>query len=361
MVQAWLALPLQLATRTFLRGGKLNIVLIGSLVLVGGAQIVALLIAASLDGTLWLPAPDKGLMQHYGAWAMLLSDPLCLIAAGYAYSRFRAAFLSAPLQPDVVTRRRWLRLVRRQLDWINGKGNRAFAYVLCLFPGIAGWIVNIRQTAIDPHRSYFHDVFDGKSHIAGFVVFKICLFDSWVIVFPIVGYLILTMSYSTWSILYAAKRNGLFLPSVTHPDGCYGFAKFGVLNVSLLWPFLLAYAVMLSLLATHARPYESIVVPLVGMTIVFVVVSYFVLFPLYFCIRDARKKVFTRLLRQSSEAEDLDAEGRSRFVVERLCYTSASSTPYAGSTRLVLTGMRAVTIGTAAFKLFEQYHGLIGI
>jgi hypothetical protein len=204
-------------------------------------------------------------------------------------------------------------------------------------------------------------VFDGRSHLAGFIVFKICLFASWVVVFPVVGYLIVTMSFATWLILHSALRRGLLAGSVIHPDSCYGFSSFGALNVSLLWPFLLGYAVMFSLLVTHAKPYETLIIPLCIMTAVFIIVSYLLIHPLYSCIRKTRRNVFERLKRQGDETGSMNQSQKSQFLVERLCYSSASSTPYSKSTRLVLAGMRAVTVGATAFKLFEQYHGLVGI
>jgi hypothetical protein len=225
--------------------------------------------------------------------------------------------------------------------------------------GMSFWLVNVRNTIHPEYPDHYsHDVFDGWSHKVGFLVFKVCLFNSWVVVFPIVGYLIVSMSYATWATLHSAQRNGLLAARVTHPDGCYGFAKFGELNISILAPFLLAYAVMLSLWLTHAKPYETLLLPMAGMTVVFLVASYFALYPLYIVIRDARAKIFDKL---KDQATDLNDQDRMQFAIERLCFESAKSTPYAPGTRLFLLAMRGVTIGTTAVTFFVRYRGLIGI
>jgi hypothetical protein len=264
-----------------------------------------------------------------------------------------------PLLGGADVRRRWEYLVDRSSGWVEARGYPAYAYIVAVVLGMASWLVNVRNT-IHPEypNHYSHDVFDGWSHVVGFVVFKICLFASWVVVFPIVGYLLLMMSYATWATLHSAQRNKLLAARVTHPDGCYGFAKFGELNISILAPFLLAYAVMLSLWLTHARPYETLLLPMAGMTIAFLSASYFALYPLYIVIRDARTKMFDKLRDQATELND---EDRTQFTIERLCFESAKSTPYDSGMRLFLLAMRGLTIGTTAVTFFVRYRGLIGI
>ena len=241
MKRPWFAQPLDLATATFHADGKPNYRFILGIALFGLAQILGVLVAAWHDGTLFLPSPGRGLMQHYGAAAILIGDGIFLVAAGFARSRFRLAMRDAPLLPGDDARRRWESLVERSSGWVEARGYPAYFYIFAVVLGMVGWIENIRNT-IHPELpgNYSHDVFDGFSHIFGFVVFKICLFTSWVIVFPIVGYLLLMMAAGTWVALHSAQRGRLLAARVTHPDGCYGFAKFGLLNVSILAPFLLA-------------------------------------------------------------------------------------------------------------------------
>jgi hypothetical protein len=301
MKRPWVARPLDLATATFRADGKPSYRFILGIALFGIVQILAVLLASWHDNTFFLPPPGRGLMQHYGAGAILISDTIFLVAAGFAFGRFRLAMRDVPLHASDDVQRRWESLVKRSTGWIEARGYPAYAYILCVLLGMAFWLVNVRNT-IHPEYSnhYSHDVFDGWSHAFGFVAFKICLFTSWVVVFPIVGYILVMMSYATWATLHSAQRNGLLAARVTHPDGCYGFAKFGELNISILAPFLLAYAVMLSLWLTHAKPYETLLLPMAGMTIVFLMVSYFALYPLYVVIHDARTRMFVKLRKQTT-------------------------------------------------------------
>src|SRR5712691_38454 len=59
--------------------------------------------------------------------------------------------------------------------------------LLLVITGFLSWLNNVYQT-IDPIPFYRHDVFDAASHRLGFIVYKICLFVSWVIVYPIAGF-----------------------------------------------------------------------------------------------------------------------------------------------------------------------------
>lgn len=359
MKRPWFARPLEMAAATFHADGTPNYGFILGVAVFGVTQLLAVSLASWHDHTLFLPSPGRGLLQHYGAVAILVSDVLFLVAAGYARTRFTLAMRDAPLTKDVQARKRWKSLVDRATGWIDGRGPSAYVYLLMVLLGAFGWITNVRKT-IHPELpvNFSHDVFDGWSHIFGFVAFKFCLFTSWVIIFPIVGYLLVMMACGTWVTLHAAKRDKLLAARVTHPDRCYGFANFGELNVSLLAPFLLAYGVMLSLWLTHAKPYESLLLPMAGMTMVFLLVSYLTIYPLYDVIRAARSKLFDKLRDHNGDPE---SQNGMQFAIELLCYQSAKAGPYDSSTEAVLLAMRGITVAATAITLFGQYRGLVGI
>src|SRR5580704_11082165 len=122
MKRPWFARPLNLATAAFGRDGKPNYRFILGLALFGVLQILAVLLASWHDKSLILPPPGRGLLQHYGAGAILVSDTIFLVAAGFAFSRFKLAMRDAPLLGGDGVRRRWETLVNRSTGWVEARG-----------------------------------------------------------------------------------------------------------------------------------------------------------------------------------------------------------------------------------------------
>jgi len=353
-----LSSPLRLATRTFGSRGDAYLSLISALAIFGAVQIIAVLVASHMDKTWIMPSPGIGLSRHYGAWAILVSDPLLLVAVGYAHYRFRLALSNLPLSSVTNAHQRQRRLILPYLGWVRGNRYGAFVYALCVMLGILCWVNNIHQV-LAPTPFYHHDVFDSSSHIWGFVAYRICLFTSWVIVYPVVGYLLISMSISTWFILDACRQQGLLRPHVTHPDNCYGLQNLGVLNISLLWPYLLSYTVMFLLLITHDNWYTSILIPVVAVTLLFLAMSFLVIQPSYSLLRDAKTRAYEELVRWSTEVRDRKNADISEFAIERLCFTTAYASPYTKGAKIVLVAMRLLPICAIVFKLIEQYYALV--
>jgi hypothetical protein len=343
-----------LATNLFTVAGRPSIRLVAAIVTTSVAQAIAVVLGSYIDGTWYLSGTGKGLFQHYAAWALLCTDPLLVLATGFAYYRFKLTLTRLPVRPE--RRKEYQRFVAPFLQYVSGQGNAAFVYALCVVIGVLSWLNNIRQT-IDAVPFYHHEVFDSLSHPFGFVGFKACLFLSWVVVYPIVGFLLLSMSVSIYLILERGSSRDILWPHVTHPDNCYGLRDVGSLNIALLSPYLLTYSVMFAVLVTLGY-YGSILIPLVALTIIFIAVSYIVLMPAHTLLKAAKEKTFTALARRSSAGTPRDTSGISEFAVERLCFATATASPYSEKAKLVLAIMRAIPIITVAIKFLERFHVL---
>lgn len=355
---AWLAAPLRLATRTFRSRGHINAPFVLVLSAFGIAQIAIVTLCSYIDGTWYLPGSARGLLQHYGAWAILVSDPLLLVAAGYAYYRLRLTFSTLPISESGKAREEVRRLLLPYFSWIKGGRNGTLVYALLVVLGLFCWLTNIHQT-IAPELVYHHDVFDSRAHIYGFLAYKFCLFTSWVIVYPVVGYLLLSMSISTRIALERLRRRQLLRPHVTHPDNCYGLRNVGTLNVALLWPYFVVYVVMFLLLITHQSIYETLLFPLIAITVIFVAMSYVVIGPAYKLLNSAKRETYAELVRRSSARRDQHGPNTLKFAVERLCYVAADASPYSSNAKRLLVAMRLIPIGALVLKLVVQYSALV--
>ncbi len=357
MRAAKLAAPIRLVLRIFRKNGLLNVSWAAALAAVTVAQIAAVLVATYHERTWHLRSPGRGLFDHYGAWAILISDPLLVMAVGYAFHAFTRTFSSLPAR-DHQKQAKLAQLTQRFSGWTSGAGYAAFGYLLCVVLGLFSWANNIRQT-IDPLSYYGHDVFDSFSHPLGFAAYKLCLFTSWVLLYPIVGYAMLTMTVGTWALLKQIRARNLLRPDVTHPDNCYGLRCFGALTVALIAPYLIVYGVMFSLLWTHGSFYRSISIPLVSITILILATSYLVFMPSYLIFRDARAKVYDEMLSRSGQLQRRDDNDILQFAVERVCFAHAEM-PYSGTAKVLLFVMNALPLLGVIFNALGPYLARVG-
>jgi len=352
-----LAFPLRLATRTFDVHGRPHWRLIGWLIGFGVAQVLLLVGASMIDGTLRL-ANGVGLLQHYGAWVVLVTDPLLLIATGYANYRFTYALAHLPTCQTTQALNSVEQFLKPHVDRVAARGAYAYGYVACCVAAVLAWANNLYQTS-NPVPFYRHDVFDSSAHLFGFLVFKLCVFISWVIVYPIAGYLLITISLSTWMILHGGRLRNLICPAVTHPDNCYGMRNIGRLNISLLIPFALVYSVMASILMTHGRFYRSIDVPLTFVTALFLVESFAVIWPARRLLMDAKHSTLDELatISERFQRNEVKTDEIARFGILRSCFSSAVSSPYSLGGQLGVTAIRAMYVAVLSAKIALQLHG----
>lgn len=315
----------------------------------------ALVVSGSyLDGTWRLPHGGKGFLDHYGVWAILVADPLAVFATAIAWHQFKAAMAELPLDTHPTRIVVAQRVISPYVQFINLKGNGIFLYVLMVVIGALGWINNIYQTT-DPVRFFGHKVFDSTEYLFGFIANKFVLFVSWVLIYPACGFITLTMCISTFLILQKLKSDELIIPSVYHPDGCYGFSALGKLNIYLMVPFLIAFLVLFSILITHARIYTSIVVPLIFLTIIVLGVSVITIYPIVSQAKEIEGVIYDKLRTQSRTFSALDFGSALSFGTERLCFALSSGSPYSKSSKALLTVLRAIPVSVTIIKLISPF------
>lgn len=316
-------------------------------------QAGIVVIASYLDGTWHLPLPGKGLLDHYGVWAILVADPLAIISTAYAWYQFRDAMKDLPLkeqQRDTTISS----LITYYLNIVKLNNRGILIYILFVLAGTLAWINNVVQT-LAPEKYYHHKVFDSIEFILGFAATKLALFVSWVLIYPACGFVVLLLSLSTFLILQKLKSTNLLKPSALHPDGCYGFSALGRLNISLLIPFLIAFFVAFAILLTHEQLYASIVIPLITLTIIVLFVSVFTVYPILTQIREIRIAQYRELKSRAEQFSSFDISETLSFGIERICFTLSSGSPYSYSTKVLLIAFRAIPITVTAVKAIAPF------
>lgn len=348
-----LAFPVFLTLAGFSRRGSINTAIATAVVGVACFQSGLVIACSYLDGTWILESPAKGLFAHYGAWATIVTDPLLLLTTAFAYRQFQNAMITIPIKKsgrDTVRK-----IVAPYYRFLRLQENGWNFYALAATIGMLAWLNNIRQT-YEPNQYYQHDVFDSASHIYGFAAHKLTLLISWVIVYPASGFLNVSMCLSAYKILEHLKKQDLISPSISHPDGCYGLAAFGKLNVALLVPYLLAFIVIFALITTHQHGYLSAGLPLVVLSTVFIAMSFITIKPLAGEVRRIRRELYRDLADESTEFGKRGDSRDALFGTKVLLFLAASGSPYSPSAKAALILLRTTPAFLTAFKLYHDFY-----
>jgi hypothetical protein len=311
---------------------------------------IAIVVVSSWFALSWhLDGEGKGLSQHLAAWVILAVDPLLLLAGGFLQRQFIVAMVTLPLRSSADIK--YVRDLTR--DWrrvIRADGKYQFAYYACIICGLLGWLLNLKQTS-NPTMTYHHDVFDSISHLPSFIAFKVALFISWGIVYPTVGFLVISTAFATWRILSACERKNLIEPVMKHPDQCYGLRNVGTLNIAVLAPFFLVILSTYSIFETHKTLYASIIIPIAVIAILFIWVSFIIIRPIYSFLNNARQKAYSDLVARMGN--DVNGSRLLRFSLDRLIFATANASPYSNTTKAMLIAMRGASAVPLALKLFR--------
>lgn len=349
MVNEDIRFPAKLIAYAFRQDGRPNLKIITGIVAFSALQATLVFLGSFVDGTLYLPGNGDGFLEHYGVWAILITDPLLLLCTAFAYRRFHTALLTLPIKAGSAGSERVSETSRFYINILNLNGRSIFAYILLVIVGALSWINNIHQT-IDPVYFYGNDVFDGFNYRYGFLSNKLNLFNSWVFVYPIVGFQLIWMSLSVRIILQKLVKEDQVSPNVLHPDGCYGLLDLGILNIALLVPYLLSYFVIFCLVITHEKNYFTVDAALVCLTLALIAASYFTIGPITGLGRQVHQRTYERLKAKSSEYNGNSKKFETRFAFERLYFPQVSATPYTSWFKAILAVIRLTPIVLTASR-----------
>lgn len=337
------AFPIRLIAFGFDDQGRPNLRGIIVIMLVALSQAGLVFLGSYLDRTLWLPNEGKGFLEHYGVWAILATDPLLLITTSLAYRRYFIALNTLPLKSQKLASSERDQIVRPFEKFLNLKDKGKFVYALIVAIGLLSWLNNLRQTT-DHQIIYGNDVFDAYSYHWGYYANKLNLFGSWVLVYPIVGFQLVTMGVSVRLILQRLKANKSLTPNVMHPDGCYGLFDLGFLNVCLLIPYMLSYSSIFALFLTHENRYFSILAALAGLTLAMLAVSFLTIGPITSLGKEVKRQTYKRLEEKSQRYNSNNIRPENRFALERLCFSTARASPYSQWAQTVITALRLTPV-----------------
>lgn len=223
------------------------------------------------DGTLNLPGNGRGLLNHWGVWAFLVTNPIIIgltIFISLLSVKILLNFEKYAIKNDSIS----IMLARRHALSLVGYGRYIYILYLFIIIGIMATIVNIKQTQ-NPVPIYGNDVFDAVYYPFGFLANKINLFITWSIVYPLAIYVSGHATVSLYFVAKIAHKDKSMKVDFFHPDCCGGLSEFGKINFLIMAVYACFFSVIMALAKTHANRYTSLEVPLVVASFVFIVHS----------------------------------------------------------------------------------------
>src|SRR5580704_19341160 len=118
----WLHIsPVWVILHAFHRDGAVNYTILITVIAFCTVQAVLVAGGSYIDGTWYSASGGTGFLEHYGVWAVLISDPLLLISAAYAYRRFRFTMVRLPIVDATASKQMVLRVVKPHIDHLRLK------------------------------------------------------------------------------------------------------------------------------------------------------------------------------------------------------------------------------------------------
>lgn len=312
------------------------------------ANAIAIIIAGILDGSLFLPGDDRGVLEHPGAWAIVVGD-LLLIPSIYslvtAVTKIQKKF---PIKSSILARKYLACSKNRLIQALLLKRKESRIYLLITAFALLFWTNNAIQTT-DPLHYYRHNLFDSVDYIHGYVVMRIVLFISWVVVMPYAVHVSLCVCVSIFNMFRSLERRKMVYFEPFHPDDCGGFSFLGSINVLLIASVLVVYLELIVVLFTHQHINPGLLSGFVLATVAFLFFSFFMLVPVHRFLLGERKRIGLRWYREQRQRN-----GATSLLQLLYIKSQVSFSPYTAQQKVAVFVARGVPVVISISKYLFQ-------
>lgn len=233
------------------------------------------IIGSYFDGTFYLSGDGRGLLEHYGVWAFFLTTPVLLVLTLYILSKF--VNLINNIKDYTLEKRipRGLKVViNRCINSLSLNSKTKYILILFMIVGFFFSIVNIMQT-LDPKKTFGNDVFDAYPYIGGYITNKMFLGFLWTVIYPIIFYVILHVTFSMILIMRYMYNKKILHVDFFNKDNCAGITQLGVINTLIMLIYLNYSKILFWLFYTHKNnDYLTILLPAIGFTVLMFVQNF---------------------------------------------------------------------------------------
>jgi hypothetical protein len=228
-----------------------------------------------VEQTLWLPPPDRGLLQHYGTMANLAGSPLLLILtllllkrSAQAVDRYTESGTGSGSFPRLS-----YGVHDRLVEVLSFRSVLSVTLLsLMVLVGGLGLVMNILNTR-HPVTTYGQNVWDASQYTGGYIVGRLLLAFEWLIVLPLAGYFTIVSVLAVTTIVAGYTRGDRRNLRPLDADGCGGFRLLGQVVLHVVYVLAVVGAILVAHVITHRNFYDTL-----GLAIGVFVVSVGVLF-----------------------------------------------------------------------------------
>lgn len=339
-----------------LAGQRASVVLIAMLLVVP----VLIAIGTVADGTWTLPAPGKGLSQHYGFWALFATGPTMVILTRRLLARFRT-FIGSPDEYTVQdasaeVRQQLARLAARHVRSLSLDSRSIGLLGFVVFAYLAWWLINVAATW-SPERVYGHDVFDAGAHPWGYYLTRGYLLLVFCGVYAPATFTILHVTFSLVTVLRFVTTRDVLAVDFFHRDNCAGTSRFGNLNLLVLGLYAHWYSVIFAMYLTHGRAYAVMVISLLSCSLLAVGQSTLAVRYIYQAVSAKRLALLTIVAKRLNHAFADSMQSGCALPNELLSVRNhliaVHAFPYAGRARVAVNLLRFAPAAMALFGLFR--------
>jgi hypothetical protein len=315
----------------------------------------AVCLGSTLDGTWELAGDGKGLGEHLGFWAWVVTTPLlveltvAILACFLATMRNLEEFTTGPVPPQL------RRLLGRHLKSISLRSDSRYILYLFSLVGFMFAILNIRET-LQPVSTYGNIVYDSLPFLRGFLLTKMYLMMLWTLVYPPVLYVVLHVTISVSMILKELCDRDLLKIDFFHRDNCGGLSVFGFINTLVMAVYATILVVVICLDLTHSRRYSTLLLSLFATSALLLLQSVATVYYIHKCATIQRNKLLISLNKRLSAAliESPGAERPSDLFSLRAHVLALHTFPYAKPVSLAMNILRFSPALVAFGKIFTS-------
>jgi hypothetical protein len=315
--------------------------------LLGGMQLFALLVAAYLDGTLWLRGPAVGLLEHPGIFSIIAGDVALVIICTLASQMTCRMGRRLPTRHPDLTARYFRRYLGRRMFGPRGWFSRVFFFLF-----IVGVLTLADQTVrlFDSQHYYGHPTFGDWGHDYCFVTLRIVLFLSWCVVAPLFFAYLMCHAIAIRIFLRVVERHNLAYFDERHPDRCGGYAFFGWIDTLYALGIFVVLVEIVLVIITHGRVTLGNVLAICALAVGALIISIFSIWEMLRLVRRQERalklKTYARN-RRSSTPTTLDLA---------ILNFGLTFSPYTRTAFRLAVGLRALIAAPAVLRVVQYVN-----
>lgn len=326
----------------FINSSAKRSLVLSSLIFFG--NVFGIVFAGFRDESMLLPGDDRGVLEHPGAWAIVLGDLLIIPSV---YSLIIAAMKMQrrfPLRNSVLARRYVGRCRAYLIDAILLNRNESRIYFLFVAFAVLFWINNAIQTT-NPLYYYKHNIFDSIDYINGYIVMRVVLFVSWVVVMPYAMYVSLCICFSIYKIFRSLEKKNLIHFNPFHPDDCGGFSYFGSINTMLISSILVVYLELIVVLFTHRHLNPGLLSGFLLATATFLFFSFYMIIPVQRFLFNEKKRIGLRWYREQQRSNSIAPLLQLLYIKSQVSFS-----PYTAQQKVIIFMARSIPVVISVSK-----------